>query len=118
MADVEAKMADERAKAAANQADKKTDDISRDIDALRADLASLTDTVKTLLGEEADALKERLHTRADRMARQGREYRDAAYDEMKSYEEEAEAAIHRNPFTAVLVALGFGLFLGFLSRGR
>tara|TARA_R110002020_G_scaffold395445_2_gene605483 strand:+ start:1898 stop:2254 length:357 start_codon:yes stop_codon:yes gene_type:complete len=118
MADVEAKMADERAKAAANQAGKKTDDISRDIDALRADLASLTDTVKTLLGEEADALKERLHTRADRMARQGREYRDAAYDEMKSYEEEAEAAIHRNPFTAVLVALGFGLFLGFLSRGR
>lgn len=118
MADVEAKMADERAKTAANQAGKKTDDISRDIDALRADLASLSDTVTTLLGEEADALKERLHTRADRMARQGREYRDAAYDEMKSYEEEAEAAIHRNPFTAVLVALGFGLFLGFLSRGR
>lgn len=116
MSDTEAKMADDRAKAAGDRAGRKTDDIQKDLDALRADIASLSETVKTLVGEEAGALRERLEARADEMARQGREYRDAAYSEMKSYEAEAEAAIHRNPFTAVLVALGFGLFLGFLSR--
>lgn len=116
MSEMEANMADARAKAAGERAKGKTDDVQRDLEALRSDLASLTDTVRTLVGEEAGAFRERLEARADRMARQGREYRDAAYSEMKSYEAEAEAAIHRNPFTAVLVALGFGLFLGFLSR--
>ncbi|MDQ0317109.1 hypothetical protein [Amorphus orientalis] len=109
-------MAEPQAKAAEQSAKKTTDDISRDLDALRGDLSKLADTVRTLLGEEADTVRTRLNDRADRMAQQGKAYRDAAVDEFRSYEHEAEAAIHRNPFTAVLVALGLGLFLGFLSR--
>lgn len=109
-------MAEPQAKSAETAAKKTTDDISRDLDALRGDVSRLAETVRTLIGEEADTMRSRLNERAEDMAKQGRAYRDAAYDEFRSYEAEAEATIHRNPFTAVLVALGLGLFLGFLSR--
>lgn len=111
-------MADSQTKAAEEAAKKTTDDIARDLEALRGDLSRLTDSVRAILGEEAESVRSQLHERADHMARKGRAYRDAAVDELNTYEREAEAAIHRNPFTAVLVALGLGLVLGIITRGR
>ncbi|HEX9905721.1 MAG TPA: DNA gyrase subunit B [Propylenella sp.] len=86
------------------------------IEALKKDIATisatLADLVKSGLREGRDTVREK----ADLYRRQGQEQAEAAIEEARAYGEALEARISRNPFSAVLVALGLGFLIGLLSR--
>jgi len=98
--------------------EKDRQDLHRDVERLRADIAKLTDTVGSLVGQEAEQLKESISSHAQRLAAQGKSLGDQAMREANAYERQAEEVIIRNPFTAVLVAAGIGFLFGMISRNR
>jgi len=110
-------------RAATSRTPRSESDLARDaealqdqIEALKKDIATisatLADLVKSGLREGRDTVREK----ADRYRRQGQEQAEAAIEEARAYGEALEARISRNPFSAVLVALGLGFLIGLLSR--
>jgi ElaB/YqjD/DUF883 family membrane-anchored ribosome-binding protein len=71
-------------------------ELAHQVDSLRAELAKLTETVGSMAGRQIDR----------------------AQDYAKETAEEAEAAIRRNPLTAVAIAVGLGFLFGLLTRVR
>ncbi len=71
-------------------------ELSSQVDNLRAELAGLTDTVSRMAGRQINR----------------------AQDYAQETAQEAEAAIRRNPLTAVAVAVGLGFLFGLLTRIR
>lgn len=71
-----------------------TDDLAANIDQLREDFRKLSDTFSRLTGEQVD----RAQTKATDTAA------------------EAEAAIRRNPLSAMAIALGLGFLFGVMMR--
>lgn len=70
------------------------DDLAADIDQLREDFRKLSDTFSRLTGEQID----RAQVKATDTAA------------------EAEAAIRRNPISAMAIALGLGFLFGVITR--
>lgn len=110
-------------RAATSRTPRSESDLARDaealqdqIEALKKDIATisatLADLVKSGLREGRDTVREK----ADLYRRQGQEQAEAAIEEARAYGEALEARISRNPFSAVLVALGLGFLIGLLSR--
>lgn len=75
------------------------------LETLKADIAAISATL-------ADLVKSGVRG----YARQGREQADAAVDTAYAYGEAIEEKIAKNPFSAVLVALGLGFLVGLMSR--
>ncbi len=71
-------------------------DLSSQVDNMRAEIANLADTVTRMAGRQMNR----------------------AQDYAQETAEEAEAAIRRNPLTAVAVAVGLGFLFGLLTRLR
>jgi len=96
---------------------------SDDADALREQVETLKTDISAISATLADLVKSRVREgrrRAESVAegyvRQGQEQADAAMDSARAYSEALEEQITRNPFTAVLVALGLGYLVGLMSR--
>jgi len=102
----------------ADATEKDRQDLHKDVERLRADISKLTETVSTLVGQEAEQLKSSIGGHAKRLAEQGKSLGDQAMREANAYERQAEEVIIRNPFTAVLVAVGVGFLFGIMSRNR
>ncbi len=90
--------------------------LGRQIKAIQADVAALTDTIKQFgvaqAGHVADAMGRAVGQAGDTMKTTAAEARRRG----EIAAEEVEQMITRNPFTAVLVALGLGYIVGFITR--
>lgn len=86
------------------------------IETLKADLASVSSTLSELLKASAREGRASAERAAEHYVRQGRQQADAAMKEAHAYGEALEGHITRNPFSAVLVALGLGFLIGLMSR--
>jgi ElaB/YqjD/DUF883 family membrane-anchored ribosome-binding protein len=82
-------------------------DAADDLSSLRADIAQLTDSVTTLVKAQVDFARQKLSDGAS-----------DAKNRLSDASSTLEASIERNPLIAVLIALGAGLVIGLLSRGR
>jgi ElaB/YqjD/DUF883 family membrane-anchored ribosome-binding protein len=102
---------------------KETDAVKRDaqsmsdqIEELRSDLAAVAATLSDLVRSGAREGRETVERTADYYLSEGRRQADAALDGARAYGEALEGQITRNPFSAVLVALGLGFLVGLMSR--
>jgi ElaB/YqjD/DUF883 family membrane-anchored ribosome-binding protein len=105
-------------------------DLAKHLEAIRADLAALSDTVSELVSDTAGMkvqMKRHLRDAARTATAAGEhmlhEAEQVAGEALHAAARSAGAAVHgvearieRNPMAAVLIALGAGLALGFLTR--
>lgn len=93
-------------------------DLTADLAALRQDVARLAETMRVLVEHQTQAagarVSEAVGDARDKIASTAAE----AQDRIRAAGGDIEAAIERNPLTAVLIAFGVGMCLGMLSRPR
>ncbi|MFK8253588.1 hypothetical protein [Ancylobacter terrae] len=103
--------------------------LSADLATLRGDVSKLTDTLAALVRNEGEAVSAAVKQQVKRGAAKAEataagllEEGSAAVDEAKaraqSLASDVGTAIERNPFGAVIAALGVGFVFGLLTRGR
>ena len=90
--------------------------LEEQIDTLKKDIASISTTLQDLVKTGVREGRAKAERTADYYKRQGKEQADAAMDSARAYGEALEGHIERNPFSAVLVALGLGFLIGLMSR--
>jgi ElaB/YqjD/DUF883 family membrane-anchored ribosome-binding protein len=86
------------------------------VEALKADLAGIRDTLAGLLSAGLAEGRESLRGRAEEMKRHGQEQAEMVMESAVAYGEALEEKIVRNPFAAVLAALGLGYLVGLMTR--
>jgi ElaB/YqjD/DUF883 family membrane-anchored ribosome-binding protein len=105
-------------------------DLAEHLETIRADIASLSETVSQLVSDTAGiqaTLKRKVNNAArhataagehlvEEVAEMGSEAMHAAARGAEAAVGSVESQIERNPLTAVLLALGFGLAIGLISR--
>lgn len=94
------------------------EDIADDLAALRRDIAHLTEAMRGLAEDKTQAAGLRL---SEAMGDAKNKISNAADDASKQVwmaSGEIEAAVDRNPLTAVLIALGVGIAIGLVSKTR
>jgi ElaB/YqjD/DUF883 family membrane-anchored ribosome-binding protein len=96
--------------------DRSVDNLSDQIETLKADLAGISATLADLVRSGAREGRASVERTAEYYAREGRRQADAAVEGARAYGEALEGQIARNPFSAVLVALGLGFLIGLMSR--
>ena len=101
---------------ATRQAEATIDDLAAQIEAIRADLAKLTSILSKVASEEVSTARGKVRDAASAMADEGERLVGAARDQADASTREVEAAIQRNPFGAVLVAIGLGFLFGMFTR--
>ncbi|MGH2343002.1 hypothetical protein ACRC7T_16145 [Segnochrobactraceae bacterium EtOH-i3] len=105
------------------------DDVADDLAMLKADIAKLTETLAGLVSAHTATVSETAEAKAKVAAETLKGATDRAFAEGQALAAEArvraqslgadvQGVIERNPTTSVLTALGVGLLVGFLSRGR
>ena len=95
-----------------------TADIGADLAALRRDIAHLAEEMRGLVGVQTHAAGVRLSGAMGDAKSKISNAADDAQNNVRAASGESGAAIDRNPLTAVLVALGVGIFIGLISRSR
>ena len=95
-----------------------TQDFAADLAALRADIAKLTTAVANLVKAETSAATDTVFGAVGAARQKFADGAAGAKDRLSGASSELEATIERNPLVAVLIALGAGLAIGLLSRGR
>lgn len=107
-------------------------DLAQHLETIRADIASLTKTVSQLAGDTAGIqanLKQRVSNAAksagaiggqvlNEAEKLGGEVMHAAGHGAGAAVTSVRVQIERNPLTAVLIALGFGVAIGLVSHRR
>lgn len=93
-----------------------TETLTEQIESLKADLAGISQTLAELLKDSAREGRRTVEDTADYYMREGKRQADAAVESAREYGEALESQIARNPFSAVLVALGLGFLVGLMSR--
>jgi ElaB/YqjD/DUF883 family membrane-anchored ribosome-binding protein len=86
------------------------------IETLRSDIAAISATLSELVKAGVREGRAKAEATAERYRKQGKEQAEAAIEGARAYGEALEAQIERNPFSAVLVALGLGFLIGLMSR--
>jgi ElaB/YqjD/DUF883 family membrane-anchored ribosome-binding protein len=86
------------------------------VETLKAELANVSATLSELVKSSVRQGRAKAERTAEQYLRQGQEQADAAVDSARAYGEALEGQITKNPFTAVLVALGLGYLVGLMSR--
>lgn len=88
---------------------------STDFSALREDLAKLTETVGQLVQKQAastrDQVMDVVGAAGDNIAHSA----GVAQDRLVSLEADFEGQVHKNPLTAIAIALGVGILIGKLA---
>src|SRR5690349_19005044 len=90
--------------------------LERQAETLKAELAQVSTKLSELVKSGVRQGRARAERAAEGYVRQGQEQADAALDTARAYGEALEGQITRNPFTAVLVALGLGYLVGLMGR--
>lgn len=93
-----------------------TEALQEQIETLKGDLALIAATLKDLVKSGVREGRSKAERTADQYLKQGKEQADAVMDDARAYGEALEGQIAKNPFTAVLVALGLGYLVGLMSR--
>ncbi|GGC62263.1 DUF883 family protein [Chelatococcus reniformis] len=104
-------------------------DISADLQRLREDLSRLSETVSGIAGERGAAaasrvtdgvrsVKESVYTTANDAYSAGADIASSAKTHAGDFASDVEDTVRRNPIGTVLAALGVGLIVGMMSRGR
>jgi ElaB/YqjD/DUF883 family membrane-anchored ribosome-binding protein len=86
------------------------------VETLKAELATVSATLAELLKSGVRQSRAKAERTAEQYLRQGQEQADAAMDTAREYGEALEGQITKNPFTAVLIALGLGYLVGLMGR--
>jgi ElaB/YqjD/DUF883 family membrane-anchored ribosome-binding protein len=86
------------------------------IETLKSDIASISETLQQLVKSGVREGRAKAERTADYYKQQGMDQAEAALDTARAYGEALEVRIERNPFSAVLVALGLGFLVGLMSR--
>jgi len=103
--------------------------LTADLATLRGDVAKLAETLSTLARNESEAVGSavkqsvrrgaaRAGATASGLLDEGSAALDDAKERVQSLTGDVGAAIERNPFGAVVAALGIGFVVGLLTRGR
>ncbi|WP_029351464.1 hypothetical protein [Bosea sp. 117] len=103
--------------------------LSADLATLRADVAKLADTLTTLAKAEGEAVgaavrhqvkrgAARAEATATNLLDEGAAALQDAKERAQSLTSDVGGAIERNPFGAVVAALGIGFVFGLLTRSR
>lgn len=95
-----------------------TSDLSRQVEALKADIAGLTETITSLGKQKANETKEEVELRAAMLKERGKVAMDHAGTEIDRLTGEAERTVREKPLTALAIAAGVGLVVGFLSSRK
>jgi ElaB/YqjD/DUF883 family membrane-anchored ribosome-binding protein len=96
--------------------DGSTEDLVAQLETIRADVAKLTSILSKIATDEVDTARTKVRDAASAIGDQGERLAGAARDSVQSSAHEVEAAIQRNPLSAVLVAVGLGFLFGMFSR--
>ncbi len=102
--------------AAESATERNMDSLSDQIEMLKTDLAGISATLADVVRSGAREGRATVERTAEYYARQGRQQADAAVEGARAYGDALESQITRNPFSAVLVALGLGFLVGLMSR--
>jgi ElaB/YqjD/DUF883 family membrane-anchored ribosome-binding protein len=86
------------------------------IEVLKGDIAAISATLSDLVKSGVREGRAKAERTAEQYKQQGKEQAEAALDSARAYGEALEGHIERNPFSAVLVALGLGFLIGLMSR--
>jgi ElaB/YqjD/DUF883 family membrane-anchored ribosome-binding protein len=86
------------------------------VETLKKELSDVTATLSDLVKSSVRQGRARAERTAEQYLRQGQEQADAALDSARLYGEALEGHITKNPFTAVLIALGLGYLIGLMGR--
>ncbi|MFN4283871.1 MAG: YqjD family protein [Alphaproteobacteria bacterium] len=89
-----------------------------DVAQLRKQIRKLTDTVNDITADRGSELSDVLRANLQSVVSQGEEALSQVRDQAERVTAETQDAIAKNPLTAVSVALGVGVVLGMLCRGR
>ncbi len=98
--------------AARNAPEEDDGDLARQMKTIQADVAALTETIKHFAVAQAGHVAEAVGVAGERVKTTAAEARRRG----EVAAEEVEQLISRNPFTAILVAMGLGYIVGFISR--
>jgi ElaB/YqjD/DUF883 family membrane-anchored ribosome-binding protein len=93
-----------------------TAELQEQIETLKADIAAIGGTLKDLVKSSVRQGRAKAERTAEQYMQQGQDQADAALESARAYGEALEGQITKNPFTAVLVALGLGYLVGLMSR--
>jgi len=86
------------------------------VETLKSELAAVSATLSELVKSGVRQGRARAERTAQQYVQQGQEQADAALESARAYSEALEGQITKNPFTAVLVALGLGYLVGLMGR--
>lgn len=92
------------------------EELQAQMKALKDDLAAIRSTLTGVAGASMREGRAKAEETAERYKRMGMEQADLAMEGARAYGEALEGQITRNPFSAVLVALGLGFLVGLMSR--
>ncbi|MDH7797757.1 MULTISPECIES: DUF883 family protein [unclassified Beijerinckia] len=92
--------------------------LTDDYTALREDISKLSETVAKLVSRQADVAGDRVAEAVGTAKAALADSAERAQDKVKGIGADIESSIERNPYSAVLIALGVGLALGLLNRSR
>ncbi|MBB4200336.1 hypothetical protein CCR94_15280 [Rhodoblastus sphagnicola] len=93
-------------------------EIAADFAVLQRDIAHLTESLRKFLDHRAQTAGAQVSDAAEGVKEKIAEAAGDARKGAESAGEEIAASIGRNPLTAILIALGLGLFVGLISRSR
>jgi ElaB/YqjD/DUF883 family membrane-anchored ribosome-binding protein len=89
-----------------------------DVVQLRKQIRKLTDTVNDMASDRSTDLSDVVRANLQSLAAQGEETLSQVREQAEKVAADTQDAIARNPLTAVSIALGVGVVLGMISRGR
>ena len=95
-----------------------TADIATDLAALRRDIAHLAEAMRGLAAVQTQAAGVRLSGAIGDAKSKISNAADDAQNNVRAASSEIEAAIDRNPLTAVLIAFGVGMSIGLIRGSR
>lgn len=98
------------------QAEATIDDLAAQIETIRADVAKLTALLSKAATDEMGAARGKMRDAASAIAGEGERLACAAREQAETSTREVESAIQRNPFGAIMVAVGLGFLFGMFTR--
>jgi ElaB/YqjD/DUF883 family membrane-anchored ribosome-binding protein len=93
-----------------------TAELADQVKAIRADINQIVETLKSMGAERVERASETIRSAVQGAGDTVRHTAEEARHRGEEAASEMEAAIRRNPVTALLIALGLGFLVGSLSR--
>lgn len=95
-----------------------SEDLAQQIDTLKADIARLTETMTSMGKQKAYEARGDVEARAALLKERGMDAVDSAGHEIDRLTAEAERNVREKPMTALAIAAGVGVLVGFLTARK